>query len=484
MNMRHRVDSRETEIQRLRKSVVRLQAENRRLRTENRLLHRQVAQAESRVVEPEAALDVAERQAKRQAAPFSKGPPRDHPRKPGRKPGKSYGRKAHREIPWPNQVDETYAVPLPNKCPYCSGAVKEESVVYQYQVEIPLRPIYRQFEIHLGRCDNCGRPVRGRHPLQTSDAVGAAGSQLGPDAQSAVVYLNKRAGLSHGTIVDILWQLFGIHLTRGGSAQIVLRAAERSLPIYHQIAASVSQSPWVVPDETGWKVGGHSSWLHVLVGDQATWYQIDKSRGSDVAAKVLGKDYSGTLIHDGWSPYDQFTEAHHQQCVGHLLRRTARMLSRAVGGAVHFPRQIIALFHEALAIRDRFHDGRITADELAHAYLGLGIVLEELVSRQRQNKANRLLAKHLARHINEWFYFLLTGLDATNYRAEQALRPAVVNRKVWGGNRNDSGKAAQQVLTSVLETCTRQQKPAVAFLHGVLCGTPQSLIVNAKARPP
>jgi len=30
-------------------------------------------------------------------------------------------------------------------------------------------------------------------------------------------------------------------------------------------------------------------------------------------------------------------------------------------------------------------------------------------------------------------------LDATNHRAEEAIRPAVVARKVWGGNRTVNG---------------------------------------------
>jgi hypothetical protein len=40
-----------------------------------------------------------------------------------------------------------------------------------------------------------------------------------------------------------------------------------------------------------------------------------------VAEDILGLDYDGTMIHDGWSPYDQFLGARHQQCLNHLLRR-------------------------------------------------------------------------------------------------------------------------------------------------------------------
>ena len=101
--------------------------------------------------------------------------------------------------------------------------VAETDIVQQYQTEIPCRPLLRQFNIHRGQCRVCGAAVQGRHPLQTADALGAAASQVGPDAQAAVVKLNKHARLSHGKVAHAFQTLFGSTLSRGASAQIVLR---------------------------------------------------------------------------------------------------------------------------------------------------------------------------------------------------------------------------------------------------------------------
>ena len=43
-----------------------------------------------------------------------------------------------------------------------------------------------------------GRRVQGRYPLQTSDAVGAAAVQIGPDTIATAAVLNKQLGLSFG----------------------------------------------------------------------------------------------------------------------------------------------------------------------------------------------------------------------------------------------------------------------------------------------
>jgi hypothetical protein len=39
-----------------------------------------------------------------------------------------------------------------------------------------------EFQIAIGRCQHCGRRLQGRHPRQTSDALGAAAHQIGPQA--------------------------------------------------------------------------------------------------------------------------------------------------------------------------------------------------------------------------------------------------------------------------------------------------------------
>lgn len=467
----------------VRPSYKAIRSKIRELRRENAALERRNAELQARIAALEAALDAARREGKRQAAPFSKGPPQPHPKKPGRRSGLSYGRKGHRPAPDPSDIDEIYEATLPDACPDCGDHVLKTGVAQQYQTEIPRRPRYRQFNVHIGECVGCGRVVHGRHPLQTSGALGAASSQLGPDAQAAVVLLNKSAGLSHGKIVDVFSHLFGITLTRGGSAQIVLRAGRCAKPVYTQIANSIRGSPWAVPDETGWRIGGKKGWLHVLVGDQATCYQIDKCRSAEPAARILTWDYEGTLVHDGWAPYDRFSQAWHQQCVRHLQRRALELLETAVGGAVRFPRQVLALFREAFSLRDRFERGELSEDDLADGFLQLAIALEQLVARPRSNAANQTLANHLKAHLYEWFWFLLEpGLDATNYRAEQALRPAVVNRKVWGGNRTDAGARAQEILMSVIESCRRQQRQPIDFVHQILCGNNPRLITQQRAR--
>src|SRR5215831_8881052 len=119
-----------------------LRAEVERLRQENEHLRRELEEAR-------ASLDQAQRQSKRQAAPFSKGPPKSQPKEPGRKSGKAHGRHGHRLPLSPAAVDEILEAPLPDICPECGGSVREAGVARQYQTEIPRRPLIRQFNVHV-----------------------------------------------------------------------------------------------------------------------------------------------------------------------------------------------------------------------------------------------------------------------------------------------------------------------------------------------
>ena len=102
--------------------------------------------------------------------------------------------------------------------------------------------------------------------------------------------------------------------------------------------------------------------------------------------------------------------------------------------------------------------------------------LTDLIFPPKTNAANERLAQHLWNHRDELFTFLREpGLDATNWRAELAIRFGVILRKVWGGSRTRVGARAQSVLMSVWRTCWQQGRSALDFLSQLLRGKPMLL---------
>jgi len=178
-----------TELERQQRENERLRRERERAEQERDRYRRERDRLRKKIERLEDELDAARRALHRQAAPFSRGLPKRSPRRPGRTAGATYGRKAHRTPP--AHVDQTYDAPLTAWSPDCGGRLTLERYARQYQEDLPVvRPIVRDFHIAIGCREACGRRIQGRHPLQTSDAIGAAAAQLGPEAVTLAVVLN------------------------------------------------------------------------------------------------------------------------------------------------------------------------------------------------------------------------------------------------------------------------------------------------------
>src|SRR5215208_425897 len=458
------------------RELERAQEENEQLRKENDRLKREAERLQQETERLRRELEAALRASKRQAAPHSRGNAEANPKRPGRKPGRGYGRQACR--PTPSRVDERIAVSLPERCPHCGGGVEAESCETQYQEEIVRRTVVRRFDIPVGRCRQCKRRVQGRHRLQTSDAVGVGSVQLGPEALTLAAILNKQMGLSLGHTRQVLSYGFGLEVSRGGLYRALARMAGRAEPTYDGLVEAARRAPVNGMDETGWKVGGRLQWLHVAVSAQVTVYAILPGRGYDQSVVILGAEYDGFLIHDGWAPYYRFRFAFHQSCLAHLLKRCREMAQIASPVAAAFPQAVEHLLQTSLELRDRYERGEVSEHGMRTATGKLEAKLDRMLERRRWNPANRRLAGHLEHELLWLFTFLhCPGLDATNNAAERAIRGMVIARKVWGGNRTWEGAHTQQILASVLRTCWQQGKDAFTRCVGLL-RAPRTVILD------
>jgi transposase len=442
------------ELARLAALCAALVAENEQLWAVAVRLTAENEQLQARVGKLEGLVEEARRAGKRQAAPFSRGKPKRRPGRPGRRSGEEHGRHGHREPP--TEVDEELEAPLAPQCE-CGGEIEQESTEFQYQEELPEpRAIRRRFAVHIGKCRCCGRRHQGRHPFQTSDALGAAACMLGPRAVALATELNKELGLSPQKTAKALAR-FGIRVTAGGVVGAIARQARALEPTYRALIEGVRASAAVAPDETGWRINGQKAWLWAFAGENLTVYLIAAGRGFEHACEVLGENYSGVLERDGWAPYRRFTHATHQTCHAHLLRRTGELIADSVAGQARVPHAARRILRDALALRDEHDQDVIDAEEFGLRVIELNERTDKLLQTRPTHEPNRRLLQHLSNEREHIFTFLTEpGVQATNWRAEQALRPAIVNRKSWGGNRTTNGAHVQQITMSVIRTARQQ----------------------------
>lgn len=473
-------DERDELIKRQQKEIAQLRDELARTDRQRREAERERDRLKRQNEHLNQQLDAARRAGFRQAAPFAKDRPQGRGGRPGRRAGAAYGHRARRPVP--SRVDETYEAPLPTACPSCGGAVHLTRIATQFQEDLPVvEPIVRRFDVQVGCCAACGRRVQGRHPLQTSDALGAASVHLGPHAVTLVVVWHKHFGVPLKKIATMLRERFGLTVTPGGLVQALHRAARVATPSYAALCAQIRGSPVVSPDETGWRVGAVLHWLWAFATPDTTVYAIRPGRSFDDAATILGTDFAGVLVRDGWAPYRQFTEALHQTCLAHLLRRCRTL--RLDHPRSPWAADVQDVLTDALALRDRRDAHTISDHGLAVARGHLLTRLSDVIDTAPALPAAARFANHLAVEFPAVFAFLWDAtVDATNWRAEHAIRPAVVNRKICGGNRTSRGAQTQQVLATLVRTA-RQRHLDFTDIFTTLLRAPRAIVPPAFQAP-
>jgi transposase len=470
-------DELEARLRALEEQGGRLVGENERLRREN-------AELSERLRRLSAELEAARRAGKRQAAPFAKGEPAAEPRRPGRKPGVAHGGAVRREPP--PGVDEIVQVPLPAACPACGGTLAPTGQSEQIQIDLPpVVPRVTRYVCQRGRCAGCGQAVSARHPGQTSTASGAAGVMLGPRAVAAAALLHHELGLSWAKVARVGADLLGVAASRSGWCRAAARLGEAAGPSDEKLLGELARSPTVALDETGWRVGGRRAWLWTGVGEGVSVYRVALGRGFAEACALIPADYAGVIERDGWAPYRKFTHARHQTCLAHLLRRANEMGEVATTRA---PRRLLAelrgLLQDAIELRGRRELGRLGADELESGRRALAERADRLLRPTPRDPASRRLVAHLRTEREALLTFLeRPDVQATNWRAEQAIRPAVVIRKVWGGHRTWAGARVGERLMTLIRTSRQRGLDPLAQMVA-LQRAPGPVVLALSASPP
>ena len=118
---------------------------------------------------------------------------------------------------------------------------------------------------------------------------------------------------------------------------------------------------------------------------------------------------------------------------------------------MRFSRRVAVLLRRAMALKHR----RGTISDHGYAVLRgkVHAELDQLLAGTYTDPDNARLAKLLRKHRDSVLRFLdHDGVDATNNLAEREGRPAVIARKLSGGNRTEAGAETHAVLASAFRT--------------------------------
>jgi hypothetical protein len=371
-------------------------------------------------------------------------------------------------------------------CPICGGPLEEERVAFVYTTELPEmpRPQVTQYRVWVCRCTVCGHQVRGQHPDLAPDQYGATAHRLGPRVMAAAHALHYGLGIPVRKVPAVLAVLTGVHLTQGALTQDALRrTADTVGAAYEQLRAAVPAAPVVHTDDTGWRVGGESAFLMAFETDAATVYQVRPRHRHQEVQEVIPADYIGVMTTDRGRSYDAqaFDDVRQQKCLAHIQRSLSDVLVMKTGRARDFGERLKGLLQDALQLWHDYHDGPVT-DFATEAKALREEITYHLRDRPLQDADNQRLLNELGWHHdrgNLVRFLEDPRIEPTNNRAERALRPAVIARKVSQCSKNAPGAHAFEAFTSVVRTLVKNG--AASLVEGLY---PLFRAPNLQAAPP
>ncbi len=228
--------------------------------------------------------------------------------------------------------------------------------------------------------------------------------------------------------------LFGLNISVGAVNNIIARAADACESFMETIHENIIKSPSIHVDETGISLAGRRGWVWGMRAEEWMMSIYDKSRSSNVVNKYLN-GYQGAIVTDRYVVYRRFDDGgKHQLCWAHLLRDTQALhagfyidpgaqdarikLDNDLKGLFRSARESLNHCGPSAQLRHSFETG---AESILHQYC-------DVDDTELQKKV-----KGLNKAIPGMFVFLeYDSVEPTNNPAEQALRYAVVFRKISG----------------------------------------------------
>lgn len=379
-------------------------------------------------------------------------------RSKGKKP--SGGQKGHKGHSL-NQVEQPDVV-VNHKvsiCPECKRNLEEvvvEGAINRQVFDLPPMSIcVTEHQAEVKVCDHCQTRVLGEFPAGVNAPV-----QYGERIKAMAVYLNHQQLIPEDRVQDVFRDLFELSISTATIVKIGETFAEKVAPYIEAVKDYLKKAPVKHVDETGFRIGGNTRWLHVLCNDKATVYRAAQHRGD------IDEGLKGVVCHDYFRPYFRLKKVKHSLCNAHILRELKALIeheheswARQMSRLLYFVGQIAK---DDVNIRRL--KWRVTP--LYDAIVEKGLYYHEALPplpQKRKGKPKRRdghnLLLRLKAHKQDVLRCLdlhVPGVPFTNNQAEQDIRMMKVKQKISGGFRTMEGAETFATIRSFLSTMRKQ----------------------------
>ena len=392
--------------------------------------------------------------------------PKKTTRKVSRKKRKRGGQQGHKKFtrePFePEQVDEVIEYELTDKD--AKGLIPLDDWEIIQQIELPEK-MYKVIE---HRARKYLDPVTGKiHIAALPDEV-RKGGLLGSDVSAAVAFMKGSCHMSYSTIQRFFEQLMKLDISRGMLCKATQKVSKALKPSYDELARCLPNESQVNVDETGHHDDGDLHWTWCFDTLRYSLFKIDKSRGSKVLEKMLGKEFAGIIGADYWGAYRKYArlfDVRMQYCMAHLIRDICFLAEHKVKNISRWANKLLEwlkkLF-DTLHRRDKLTEKGFmrSMEKIKSGFL-------KIVRRPPDHKLAKKLARRFKGESAEDYFRFLTepNVEPTNNATERQIRPVVIDRKITQGTRGQNGIRWCERIWTTIASCKKQQRNVFDFIH-------------------
>ena len=173
-----------------------------------------------------------------------------------------------------------------------------------------------EHRVEIKHCPRCERTVKADFPANLKAPV-----QYGSSVTSKVVYLNQYQLLPVARTAETMKDLFACPISPATVQRAATLCSQKLIRCEQRIKAAIRESSVIGVDETGIRINGAMSWVHVARTENLTHFGSHAKRGREAFNEIgIINHFTGVLVRDGFSPYQQYELCQHSLCNAHLLR--------------------------------------------------------------------------------------------------------------------------------------------------------------------
>jgi len=348
---------------------------------------------------------------------------------------------------------------VPLTCRRCAAPLSgTDPQPLRHQVwELPeIKPSVTEYQRHRLTC-RCGTVTCGALP------AGVPTGQAGPRLIAFSALLLSCFRQSKRRAALFLSMILNQPACPGWMVSLQKLAAQAVQPAYDELVRQLPKQAVLSIDESPTKEGKSKSWIWTFVAATFTLFATRTSRAADILAQWLGEAYTGVIHCDRARMYWSFGRL--QWCWAHLKRDIQGLIDSRCHTARRLGRDLMCPTKELFVLWQKVRDGTLSRAAFVEQMQPIRAEVESLLLRGYFNARVSGFCKGLWEHRqNLWTFVEVEGVEPTNNAAEQALRQAVIWRKLSFGTQSAEGSRFVERLLTVVETCRRQERNVLSWM--------------------